>query len=69
MNGNAKWVQWVLGILIMIAMAVSSYAVNKLDDKVGKDDFNCSVLSLQTDMREMRNDIKELLRRDRREER
>jgi peptidoglycan hydrolase CwlO-like protein len=67
-NGNgqtAKWIQWVLMVLIMIAMAVSGYAVNKADNAVCKTDFNMAIQALQGDMKEIRTDIKELLKRGR----
>jgi hypothetical protein len=31
MNGNTKWVMWILGILITIFGALSGYAVNRVD--------------------------------------
>ncbi len=30
-NGNKTWVQWLAGILVLIALAVSGYAINKID--------------------------------------
>ena len=47
MNGNAKWVQWILGILIMIAMAMSSYAVNKIDKKVDLEQYRQDIQEMK----------------------
>ena len=30
-NGNKTWVQWLAGILVLIALTVSGYAINKID--------------------------------------
>ena len=63
MNGNAKYVQWIIGMLVLIAMAVSGYAVNRLDDKANQSDVNCSLNRIETDIRTIQQDVKELLRR------
>lgn len=31
MNGNSKWVQWVIGVLLLIFMAISGWTANKID--------------------------------------
>ncbi len=46
---SKNWIAWVLGILIMIAMSVSGYAINRIDSVhaalsekyVQKVDFQC----------------------------
>ncbi len=31
MNGNFKWIMWILGVLITISAAVSGYAIARVD--------------------------------------
>jgi len=38
-KGTAEWVMWVLGVLVLIFIGVSSYAVTKADNAVPKDDY------------------------------
>lgn len=32
MNGTAKWIQWVIGILLIVFMAISGYTANKIEN-------------------------------------
>ena len=38
-DGVSRWLQWVIAGLVVIAMAVSGYAINKADNAVQKDDY------------------------------
>lgn len=38
-DGVSSWLQWVIAGLVVIAMAVSGYAINKADNAVQKDDY------------------------------
>jgi uncharacterized membrane protein len=31
MNGNSKWIMWILGVLITISAAASGYAIARVD--------------------------------------
>ncbi len=46
MNNN-KWVQWIIGILITIALAVSAYAINRIDTKVDKEQYRCDIARIE----------------------
>ena len=51
MNGNARWLQWVLGILITISLGISSYAITKADRAVQKEDYRIDVQRIETELR------------------
>lgn len=53
-NGNgrtAQWIMWIIGLLVLIAMAVSGYAVNKADNAVPKDDYRIDQARLESSMK------------------
>ena len=54
MNGSAKWIQWIIGGLVVLAMAVSGYAVAQIDTlkvvKLDKEQY-------YNDMKDMKDKI------------
>jgi len=65
-NGNgrtAQWIMWIIGLLVMIAMAVSGYAVNKADNAIQKDDYRIDQARLESSMKCLSDKLDKVLAR------
>lgn len=62
MNGN-KWVQWVIGILITIALAFSGYAINRIDTKVDKEQYRCDIVRIEKSLEKIDEKMDRFLER------
>lgn len=63
-NGNgSSWLQWAIGILVLIAMAVSSYAVNKADNAVPKEDYRVDQARVESGIKCLNDKLDKVLER------
>ena len=68
MNGNTKW---IMGVLIIIASAVSGYAIARVDsiqqslttEYVQKVDYRCDISDLKASLNTLNKKMDEVLRK------
>ena len=71
MNGNIKWIMWILGVLITIAASVGGYAVARVDglqktlqvEYVQKIDYREDMSDLKASLRSLNNKMDRVLGR------
>jgi hypothetical protein len=66
-NGNGKataeWIMWVLGILVLIFIGVSSYAVTKADNALPKEDYRIDQARVESALRCLNDKMDMVLQR------
>ena len=71
MNGNIRWIMWILGVLITIAASVGGYAVARVDtvqktlqeEYVQKVDYRVAMSDLKDSLRSLNDKMDRVLRR------
>jgi hypothetical protein len=59
----AAWLQWIIAGLVIIAMAVSGYAINKADNAVQKDDYRIDQSRLEQSIKCLSDKMDKVLER------
>ena len=62
-NGLSTWLQWIIGGLVVIAMAVSGYAINKADNAVQKEDYRIDQSRLEQSIKCLSDKMDRMLER------
>jgi hypothetical protein len=62
-DGVSSWLQWVIAGLVVIAMAVSGYAINKADNAVQKDDYRIDQTRLEQGIKCLSDKMDRMLER------
>jgi len=70
-NGNIRWIMWILGVLITIAASVGGYAVARVDtvqkslqlEYVQKIDYREDMSDLKRTLRDINNKMDRVLNR------
>lgn len=60
---DGQWVQWVMGAFITVTIALSSYAIARIDQAVMKDDYRIDQARLEQSINCVATDVKQILQR------